>query len=863
MSDRAPTAYIGAALAVARHETRLLIHSPLTAIFQAGFLATLMACVFLIADFYSTDEASIQPMLVYLPWVALIFVPALAMRAWSDEHGDRGVELLLTLPVPVGAVVVGKFIAGYAVLLLTLLFTAPFVATVYYLGQPDGGVIAAGYLAAALLLAVYFAVALCAAALAREPVGAFVIGIFLLFVLSLAGWDAFGRLLLARVPAGAVEWISAASPVRWYNAIGRGLIDAGAIGYFALAVAAALLATGCLIAGRRRPDRTAGRWVRGTAATAAVVVLLPFAAGALARLPVAVDLTAEKEFTLHDGTRAVAERLPVGTEIVFYWSASQTTVPQAIKSHARRIGDLLRRIERAADGRLAVRVVDPAPDSDSELAAQKDGVQRVPMSSGDAFFFGATFRQGGRTGTIPYFDIRRDRQAEYDIAVALKGLSRARTPKVGVLSPLLASSAVVEGREGLSFLAEIKRSYDLAVIPFFAPKLPEDLDVLVIVDSTIMRRETLYDIDQFVMRGGGLIVMVDPFVRFNRASDRVAPDPSVEINDISDLLLAWGLRFDSAIVGDDSLASTVANERQETMAFPYWLRIGADRLAGGHPVTASLNEISLIEPGSFKIENAARFQPLVTTTEASGATDRIGYRGRGPSELAAAFRKDGRPRVLAAAGRAAFPSAFKTAPDGFPADKHLTVAKRPGIVFAVADADWIFDPFALQQVEIGGQPIVRPLNDNLTLLLNMVEFASGDPALISIRSRGQLQRPFVRVAALFEAARRSVSAEEQGLAQRIAEVERKIAEIVREAGAKSVEQLPGTLRREIEAAQKEMLPVRRRLRDVRRQIREEVERLGRRLVAINLLAGPALAFGAAGLAALWRRRRRMNEGAAR
>lgn len=861
MSARAPAAYAGAVLAVARHEIRLLIHSPLTAIFQAGFLATLMACVFLVADFYSTDEASIQPMLVYLPWVALIFVPALAMRAWSDEHGDRSVELLLTLPMPVGAVVAGKFIAGYAVLLLTLLFTAPFAATVYYLGQPDGGVIVAGYLAAALLLAVYFAVALCAAALAREPVGAFVVGISALFALSLAGWDAFGRLLLARVPAGMVDWISALSPVHWYNAAGRGLIDAGVVGYFALAIAAALIATGCLIAGRRRPARSAGRWARGIAIGAVAVALLPLAAAALARLPVAVDLTAENEFTLHDGTRAVAARLPAGTEIVFYWSASQATVPQSIKSHARRVGDLLRRIERAAEGRLKVRTVDPAPDSDAELAAQKDGVQRVPMSSGDTFFFGATFSHGGRTGAISYFDIRRDRLAEYDIAVALKGLGRARTPKVGVLSPLLASSAALEGRAGLSFLAEIKRSYDLAVIPFFAPKLPEGLDVLVVVDSTIMQREALYQIDQFVMRGGGLIVMVDPFVRFNPGSDRVVPDPSAEINDISDLLLAWGLRFEAGIVGDDSLSSTVANERQETMAFPYWLRIGADRLAGGHPVTASLNEVSLIEPGSFKIENADRFQPLVTTTDASGTIARLGYRGRGPGELAAAFKRDGKPRVLAAAGRFAFPSAFKTAPGGADKGAHLSVAKRPAVVFAVADADWIFDPFALQQVEIGGQPIVRPLNDNLTLLLNMIEFASGDPALISIRSRGQLQRPFTRVAKLFDAARRSVSAEEQGLAQRIGEVERKIAEIVREAGVKSVEHLPGALRREIEKAQKEMLPVRRRLRDVRRLIREEVERLGRHLVAINLLAGPALAFGAAGVAALWRRRRRAGEGA--
>ena len=136
--------------AVFRHELRLLLYQPLSYLFQLGFLAVLAASVFLIADFYATDEASIRPLLVFLPWVALILVPALAMRAWIEDHSDRSMELTLTLPVSVGAVVLGKFLAGYLVLIVTLLFTLPLVATVYYLGEPDSGVLFAGYLASAL-----------------------------------------------------------------------------------------------------------------------------------------------------------------------------------------------------------------------------------------------------------------------------------------------------------------------------------------------------------------------------------------------------------------------------------------------------------------------------------------------------------------------------------------------------------------------------------------------------------------------------------------------------------------------------------------------------------------------------------------
>ena len=75
--------------AVFRHELRILLYSPLSYLFQLGFLVILSACVFLIVDLYSTDEASIRPMLIFLPWVALILVPALAMGSWIDSPGDR------------------------------------------------------------------------------------------------------------------------------------------------------------------------------------------------------------------------------------------------------------------------------------------------------------------------------------------------------------------------------------------------------------------------------------------------------------------------------------------------------------------------------------------------------------------------------------------------------------------------------------------------------------------------------------------------------------------------------------------------------------------------------------------------------
>ncbi len=842
--------------AVFRHELRLLLYAPLSYLFQAAILVALSVSVFLIADFYSTDEATIRPMLTFLPWVALIFVPALAMRAWIDEHSDRSVELLLTLPVTLGAAVLGKFLAGYLVLLVTLLFTLPLVGTIYFLGDPDPGVVVAGYLALALMLGAYYAIALFAGALAREQVGAFVIGIIVLFVLLVLGWDVFARALKDQASPAVIDILTLYSPATWVNLLSRGWIDFAGVFYFAAIIGAALVATRGIIrnriSGTASPLRVPGLWAKALLGIGVLAVAIPLAAG----LPGGLDLTAEKEFTPHQGSLDVLAKLPSETEITLYWSAHESSVPAPIKSHARNIENLLKTLTARAAGRINLRLVDPLPDTDEALRAEANGVRRIPMSSGDHFYLGATFRHGKRLGNIAYLDLRRERFIEYDIAVALNGLTRARTPKLGIISPLIPSMAAIAEREGMSFMAELKREYDLAVIPFFKGSLPEGLDALLLIDTALFKKEMLYAIDQFVLGGGSLIVMIDPYLRFNRASNAINPQPSAEINDISDLLQKYGLRYQgAAIVGDEKMASPVADENQVRMSFPYWMRIGADGISKLHPVSADLNEVFMVEPGAFELLDPARTTALISTTENSGALERGRFAAEKPRQLAGAFKADGRRRVIAAAAAGPFDSAFATPPAGIDAAKHLARSTGPGVVFAVADVDWLFDPFSLQRADLGGRVVIRPLNDNLAFLLNMVGYAGGDAGLIGIRSRGKIQRPFTRIAELFKAAEKKYREQETALAARVSEIEGRIAALPGAMEAASLDQLPPDIRDELSAFRKELLPVRRKLRQVRRDIRREVDGLGQRLTAINLAAGPMLVLVFAGLVFFRRRRR--------
>ena len=203
---------------------------------------------------------------------------------------------------------------------------------------------------------------------------------------------------------------------------------------------------------------------------------------------------------------------------------------------------------------------------------------------------------------------------------------RERTPRVAVLSPLVAPSAIRTGREGLTFLAELRARSDLAVVPYFADALPDDIDVLLVIDATVLKRSMLRSIDRFVAGGGTLIVLVDPFVRFNRASQRTRPAPSGELDDITDLLAAFGFRFDvREVVGDASFAAPVSIGGAGASGYPFWIRVPAAGLAASHPVTGALRELLFAEPGALKIEAGRGIVPLAFTSGRSGVLARERY----------------------------------------------------------------------------------------------------------------------------------------------------------------------------------------------------------------------------------------------
>lgn len=266
----------------------------------------------------------------------------------------------------------------------------------------------------------------------------------------------------------------------------------------------------------------------------------------------------------------------------------------------------------------------------------------------------------------------------------------------------------------------------------------------------------------------------------------------------------------------------------------------------------------MVEPGALELLAGVNAKALITTTLNSGASARNNFSNKTPRALAQDFEIDESRRTLAVVLNGPYSSSFSSPPEDTHQIQHLKETDgSAGPIFVIADVDWLFDPFSLQQSNVGGQVVVRPLNDNLAFLLNIIEYASGEQALIAIRSRGKLKRPFIRVAKLFQAAEIEFQERELELGRQVAEIESRIAKYLEAANSSGNEKSFETNEKEIKKFRMELLPARKELRSVRRQIRNEVDLLGRRLTFINIIAGPLLVGLWYFVVIAWRRRIRL------
>jgi ABC-2 type transport system permease protein len=211
--------------AVFAREFKSYFATPLAFVFIVIFLFAMGAFTFYLGHFYENGSADLTVFFGYHPWLYLFLVPALAMRLWAEERRSGSMELLLTLPVPLWATVVGKFLAAWAFAGLALALTFPIWITVNYLGHPDNGVILASYIGSFLMAGAYLSIGACISATTNNQVIAFIVSVVVCFLLTISGAPLVLDAFRAWAPLPLVEAIASFSFITHFASITAGVID--------------------------------------------------------------------------------------------------------------------------------------------------------------------------------------------------------------------------------------------------------------------------------------------------------------------------------------------------------------------------------------------------------------------------------------------------------------------------------------------------------------------------------------------------------------------------------------------------------------------------------------------------------------
>src|SRR5437870_4751432 len=236
---------------IARRELASYFQSPVAYVFLVIFLLLAGVFTFTFGGFFERGEASLAAFFNWLPWLFLFLVPAAGMRLWSEERRLGTIELLLTMPVAAWQAIVGKFLASWLFLVVALALSFPIVATVNWLGDPDNGVIASGYVGAALLAGAYLAISCLTSALTRNQVIAFILAVVLCLGLILVGFSPLTDLLARWASPWLVEAVTKFSVLTHYDGFQKGVLDSRDLLYFLSVMAFTLFATGVVLRNHR------------------------------------------------------------------------------------------------------------------------------------------------------------------------------------------------------------------------------------------------------------------------------------------------------------------------------------------------------------------------------------------------------------------------------------------------------------------------------------------------------------------------------------------------------------------------------------------------------------------------------------
>ncbi|SKA90861.1 ABC-type uncharacterized transport system involved in gliding motility, auxiliary component [Prosthecobacter debontii] len=637
----------------------------------------------------------------------------------------------------------------------------------------------------------------------------------------------------------------------------------------------------------------------------AIVVALNFLVGGLGLGNFRVDLTEDKLYTLSQGTRNILDRLNPDKPVTirFYVTTEDRVMPPMLKTHASAVQDMLLEFQKAAKGKLILEKLNPNPNTEDEDRAREDDLQGMTVNqNGDNIYLGMAIQSAAQKEVLPFLNPNEETALEYNVARAIQKVSKNSKTIIGVMSamPIMGSPMFPyqrqRGQDPWILIQRLRMDYEVREVPMGADKIDADINTLLVVHPADINELAEYAIDQYLLKGGKVIALVDPqsIVAQRVYSNQPNPmtgQPGGVINPASDLpnlFKAWGVTYNKTQIIADVNYRGMAQGGQN----PVELQLPREALNPTDRITSDLQSLRMLMAGSLTFDKKEGIEStvLVSSSEASELIDSTEAE-RLTRERLTNFNPSGRrqPMVVRLTGKfkTAFPggkpkgpaaspesggaqedaTAPKTAEAPAPAAEEPKADAKPeakkeieisdgtikesvsneGVVVLFSDADMMFDALCVQQDGMTGGLVA--VNSNLPLMLNTVEMLSGGGDLIQIRSRASTQRPFTKMDELREKVERDFRPKLQALQAKLDETAQKMGPLrVKNGQLADPRQI-----KELEELRVTQVSINREIREIKKAQNKDIDFTESMITLLNFLVVPLLVI-CVGLALAIRRR---------
>ncbi|MDP2339561.1 MAG: Gldg family protein [Deltaproteobacteria bacterium] len=726
-------------LGIARREFGVAFSSPLAYIVVGVFLLVCGIKFFFFPGVFLFQRASYRTFFDWMPAFLAVLAPALTMRLLAEEKKTGTLELLMTLPVRDHEIAIGKWLAATGVIAVGLAFSVVNAFAIAPLAAPDQGFdwgpVAGGYVGTLLLASAFVAVGLFFSSVTKNQVIAFVLATVACAVNLMLS---FAIVILPESIGEVCQYLSA---YYHFESLGRGVIDWRDVIFFVSVTGGFLLLTTGMLTGNRR--------VGGDARSSSVILLtlgvLVFVNLFAVRMPLRLDLTRDKMFTLSEATEETMEKLEAPITITAYFTKD---LPPPFSDNARYVKDLLDEYRAHAGDNLSFSFVDPQADLETEADKQvkkdvkrdifgrqvrektqteKDlealDIQAVELTVLESdqqqkkrAYMGISIRYGEEKESLPV--VQDTSSLEYDLTTIIRRLTRTKTPVLGVIQ----GHGEPTPDEGLAKIkGALEQNYEVRPLTLSGEtsKVPDDVDALLVIGpNTAYSEGELNAIDDYVMKGKAAGFFLD------RAQvDLRTFQPTAVTHGVDALVAAYGLELGTQLVGDAECASLSVPEKRGpftiSRSIPYPFIPTLKSLQGASPLTRGIVGLTLpfVVPVYPKKIDGVETTVLGRSSPKSWLEDPT-PEGIGPQRdwQTADVALTG-PYDLVATAKGALPSL-----DG--ARKSEAEAR----VFLVGSSTMLNE-------QVLGQP-------NAALFLNLVDWLVLDPKLLAMRTRGSGDAPF-------------------------------------------------------------------------------------------------------------------------